>query len=259
METMDEIKKIDIEIYEFIVYFKDLLLENNKSIIGIYLFGSLAYGGFDKGRSDIDIVVITKTLIEGSDLNIIKNIHKKMENINKKWSERFEASYTPIEMLKEKEPPQTPRPYYGGVFYDDATYGNEWLINNYLLYNHGISIYGPDFKKLLQEPININEIKLACINDFYKEWIPKINEDDWLSNSHYQSYLVLNICRIIYTINKLEVANKQKSCNWIKNNYSEWKGLIEEAEKWNYGMVMDRKNSVKDFILFAEKVIENSK
>ena len=253
---MERIKKIDREIYSFITCFKDLLLENYNSIIGIYLFGSLAYGGFDKSRSDIDIVVITKTLIKGSDLDIIKKIHKKMENISKKWSERFEVSYTPIEMLKEKEPPKTPRPYYGEVFYDEATYGNEWLINNYLLYNHGISVYGPDFKTLLQGPIHINEIKKACINDFYKEWIPKINDDEWLSNSHYQSYLVLNICRILYTINKLDVANKQKSCNWVKTKYPEWNGLIEEAEKWNYDIAMDRKNIVKDFIVFAENIIK---
>jgi predicted nucleotidyltransferase len=197
---MERIKTIDMEIYDFITHFKNLLLKNCNSIVGIYLFGSLTYGGFDKGRSDIDIVVITKTLIKGSELHIIKNIHKELENINEKWSKRLEASYTPIEMLKEKVPPKEPRPYCGEIFYNEATYGNEWLINNYL-----------------------------------------------------QSYLVLNICRIIYTINKSEVANKQKSCDWVKNKYKEWEELINEAEVWEYNKIMDKENDTKRFIKFAKK------
>jgi predicted nucleotidyltransferase len=254
---MERIKTVDVEIFDFVIQYKNILLENcSNNIIGIYLFGSLAYGGFNKGRSDIDIVVITKELIKNSELETIKNIHKKMEMINKKWSKRFEASYTPVKMLQERKPPKEPRPYYGEIFYDEASYGNEWIINNYLLYNYGIAIYGPEFKILIKEPINIKEIQEACVNDFYKEWIPKINDHEWLSNSHYQSYLVLNICRILYTINKSEVANKQKSCDWVKKNYKEWEELINEAEEWNYGSIMNKENKVQYFIKFAEKIIE---
>jgi predicted nucleotidyltransferase len=257
---LERIKEIDVEIFEFISHYKNMLLENcSDKIIGIYLFGSLAYGGFDKGRSDIDIVVITKTLLKGFELDTVKNIHKKLEAINQKWSKRFEASYTSIDMLKEINPPKDPRPYYGEIFYDEATYGNEWLINNYLLYNYGITIYGPEFKTLINKPINIKEVQEACIKDFYKEWKPKINDNEWLSNSHYQSYIVLNICRILYTINRMELTSKQKSCEWVKNNYTEWKELIEEAERWNYEKTMNRKNEVNNFIKFAGKIIEEWK
>jgi hypothetical protein len=202
-------------------------------------------------------VVITKTLIVGLELNTIKNIHKEMEHINRKWSKRFEVSYTPIEMLKEKNPPKIPRPYYGEIFYDEATYGNEWVINNYILYHYGITIYGPYFKTLMNEPIDIKDVQKACIKDFYKEWMPKTNDEKWLSNSHYQSYIVLNICRILYTIYKSEVANKQESCKWVKTNYSEWKDLITEAEEWGYNETMDKANEIKSFIKFVHQEIEN--
>jgi predicted nucleotidyltransferase len=254
---MERIKQINMEIYSFIICYKNLLLERCSNIIGIYLFGSLTYGGFNKERSDIDIVVITKTLIKGSELNTIKNIHKEMENINQKWAKRFEASYTPMEMLKERNPPEMPRPYYGEMFYDEATYGNEWLINNYLLYNYGITIYGPEFKALINEPVTIKDVQKACINDFYKEWMPKINDKKWLSNSHYQSYIVLNICRILYTVYKSEMANKQKSCAWVKANYNEWKDLISESEEWGYNKTMDKANEVICFIKFGQRTIES--
>ena len=114
--------------------------------------------------------------------------------------DRLECSYTPIDMLKNILPPKEPRPYYGGgIFYDEAPYGNEWIINNYLLYEHGITLIGPDFKKLTT-PIDIIEVQKACIRDLFQEWEPKITDFEWLDNSHYQSYLVMNLCRILYTV-----------------------------------------------------------
>jgi predicted nucleotidyltransferase len=250
-------KKISKEIFDFINVFKDILLERCENIIGIYLFGSLAYGGFNEKTSDIDLVVITKKLLNKAELENIKTIHKKINEINIKWAKRLEVSYTPIDMLNGKSIPIMPRPYYNEKFYDEATYGNEWLINNYLLCNYGKTIYGRDFKDLIKYNISIDDIIKSCVNDFYKEWMPKIDDDKWLSNSHYQSYIVLNICRIIYTIFNLETKNKQKSANWVKKQYNEWKYLIEEAEKWEYKKTMNKQGEIKEFIKYMEKIIRD--
>jgi len=258
---MERIKAIDAEIYEFITHYKDLLLKYcSNNIIGIYLFGSLAYGGFDKDRSDIDIAVITKELIKKLNIDTIKNIHKEMENINPKWSKRFEASYTSVEMLKENEPPKEPRPYYGKILHEEAKCEYEWLINNYLLYNYGITIYGPEFKVLMKEPIKIKDVQEACRKDFYERWLPSINEHELFSNpeySIYQSFVVLNTCRIIYTLYKSELTNKQKACEWVEENYNEWTILINEALNWRHGEVINKESEIKEFIGFAKKIIEN--
>ena len=246
---------INREISDFIDIFKTALLEKCGNIVGIYLFGSLTYGGFDEKSSDIDLVVITKTLLNKTELEEIKNIHNKLEEVNIKWAKRFEVSYTPVDMLSEKTIPTVPRPYYNEIFYDEATYGNEWLINNYLLINYGKTIYGQDFKTLINYIITINDVKGSCVNDFYKEWVPKIDDNDWLSDGHNQSYIVLNICRIVYTIFNSRTGNKQESANWIKEQYRKWKSLIEEAEKWDYSREMNKKNEIKEFIKDMEKAI----
>jgi predicted nucleotidyltransferase len=255
---LERIKTINREVFDFITGFKELLLSNCGKITGIYVFGSLAYGGFNEGRSDIDIVVITKTLLKNSDLDRLKNIHKELSAGNEKWSKRLEVSYTPEAMLKEKNPPKTPRPYYNGFFYDEASYGNEWLINNYLLCHYGITLYGPEYKTLIQKPIKIEEIRDACIKDFYAEWLPKLHDREWLSNSHYQSYMILNICRILYTIINLETANKQIAAHWVQEQYTEWNDLIDEAEKWNYRTTMNKEKEAKEFIRFALKTIRRT-
>jgi len=35
------------------------------------------------------------------------------------------VSYTPLDMLNEKNIPELPRPYYNETFYNEATYGKE--------------------------------------------------------------------------------------------------------------------------------------
>ena len=248
-------EKIKEEISDFIDLFKNILLEKCGNIVGIYLFGSLTYGGFDEKSSDIDLLVITKTLFDKTELEKIKNIHKKLNEMKLKWAKRFEVSYTPICILSEKTVPIIPRPYYNEIFYDEAAYGNEWLINNYLLINYGKTIYGPDIKTLIKYNITIDDVTGACVNDFYKEWIPKINDDEWMSNSHNQSYIVLNICRIIYTIFNSKTGNKKKSAKWVKEQYKEWKNLIEEAEEWDYSKTINKQNEIKEFIKYMEKII----
>ena len=158
----------------------------SKNLIGLYLFGSLSYGDFNQGSSDIDLVAIVREPLDAYELERIKQLHKRIGELNLKWHDRLECSYTPLAMFTEILPPVEPRPYYGGgVFYDEAPYGNEWIINNYLLYKHAIPLIGGDIKKIIS-PIDITEVQKACIRDLFHEWEPKMTDYEWLDNSHYQ-------------------------------------------------------------------------
>ena len=226
------------KINEFINIFKEKILENINNIIGIYIFGSLVYGGFDEKSSDIDLQVITKALLNEEEMEKIKNVHKEIIEINKIWGKRLEVSYTPLFMFKEKVIPVIPRPYYNGKFYEKAGYGNEWIINNYLILNYGQKIYGEDFKTLLNYEISIDNVKKSCVKDFYKEWNPKIKDEKWLLDYKNQAYIILNICRIIYTIKNNKIGNKLESAKWVKEKYIKWNSLIEEAEKWDLNIIL---------------------
>src|SRR5262249_1600091 len=154
-------------------------------------------------------------------------------------------------------PPEQPRPYYGeGTFYPEAQYGNEWIINLYLLYEHGIALIGPDFKELVN-PISIVEVQKACIRDLFREWEPKITDPSWLENSHYQSYIVLNLCRILYTVIVGSTASKKVSARWVRSEYTEWNDLIQTAENWGYGVEMNRRAEAMAFIRFVIGKIKN--
>lgn len=234
---------------DFVKAVNDLLGNN---IFGIYLFGSLTYNDFNPKRSDIDLSVLVKNPLTPVEGDKVKNLHLELEEKYPLWKERIECSYTPLALFDNNHPPKEPRPYYGGgVFYFEAPYGNEWLINYYLLYHKSITLKGADFKDLVK-PIDIKDVQKASINDLFKEWEPKINDREWLSNSHYQSYLVLNLCRILYTVKQNLVCSKTVSSNWVKDDYApQWKDLIDEADSWEYGIQMKRQDEVIKFIEFT--------
>ena len=229
-----------------------------EKLIGLYLFGSLTYGDFNPDSSDVDLVAIINEPLNRDELVLIKQLHQQIEKHDPKWSQRLECSYTPVDMLKDILPPKNPRPYYGGgTFYEEAPYGNEWIINNYLLYQWGIPLIGCDFKKLIN-PVDIIEVQKACIRDLFQEWKSKITNFEWLDNSHYQSYLILNLCRILYTVLCGDAATKKFSAAWVKNKFEAWRNLIETAEYWQYGQNTARRDGAIHFIQFVIDTIKKT-
>jgi hypothetical protein len=220
-------------------------------IVGLYLSGSLAYGDFVPERSDIDLQAVVQSPLTEDELRSVEQLHREIERRCPQWANRIECSYVPLELMRELTPPATPRPWWGfGTFYAEAPAGNEWIINHYLLSKHGIALEGPEFKELIP-PIDIDSVRRASARDLFQEWIPKISDAAWLSNSHYQSYLVLNLCRILRTVIHGEPGSKKVAGEWAKSIYPQWQSLIEEAERWAYGDTMNRQADTVAFLRFA--------
>jgi hypothetical protein len=124
-----------------------------------------------------------------------------------------------------------------------------------LLYKYGITIAGAEFKSI-SNPIHIDNVRKACVADLAEEWKPKANDHVWLENSHYQSYLVLNLCRILHTVIVGDAVSKTSSALWVQDKFPQWAGLVKTAMDWKYGEKMSQKDSAIEFLWFAiEKVI----
>jgi len=228
------------------------------NLIGLYLFGSLTYGDFNEESSDIDLMAVVEEPLNLSQLELIKKIHSDIAIKYPTWATRVECSYTPVMMLSSITPPEEPRPYYGeNTFWPEAPYGNEWIINLYLTYQYGQTLFGPDFKTLLK-PISIREVQNAAIQDLFQEWEPKLREPNWLDNSHYQSYLVLNLCRIIYTVVQADAKSKIVAADWVKKTYPEWSDLIQIAQDWHFGLEMKQQKKTLEFLNFVIDIVKQS-
>ena len=119
-------------------------------------------------------------------------------------------------------------------------------------------MFGADFKDL-SAPIDITDVQKACVRDLFQEWEPKIRDYEWLDNSHYQSYLVLNLCRILYTVMEGTAATKTESAGWVKKKFGlPWSRLIEDAQSWNYSKEMASRDEAIAFIKFTIGQIKSS-
>src|SRR5215471_4240393 len=89
-----------------------------KKIVGLYLSGSLAYGDFAPGRSDIDLQAVVQNPLTEDELRSVEQLHKDVERRCPEWAGRIECSYVPLELMHELTPPGKPRPWWGfGTFY----------------------------------------------------------------------------------------------------------------------------------------------
>src|SRR5215469_15482702 len=105
-----------------------------RNIVGLYLSGSLAYGDFVPERSDIDLQAVVRSPLVQDELKSIEQLHREIERRCPRWKDRVECSYVPLELMRELRPPAKARPWWGfGTFYPEASAGNEWIINHYLL------------------------------------------------------------------------------------------------------------------------------
>jgi hypothetical protein len=233
---------------EFVAGAKSIL---GKNLVGLYLTGSLAYGDFVPERSDIDLQAVVLNPLTEEELRAVEELHRTIDRHSPRWAKRTECSYVPRGLMEEPSPPRNPRPWWGfDSLYPAAPAGNEWIINHYFLAKFGIALEGPNFSTLIQ-PIDIREVQKASARDLFKEWEPKIADLAWLSNSHYQSYLVLNLCRILHTVIGGEPGSKRIAAQWTKQKYPEWKELIEKAERWGYGDEMKKNEQAIAFIKFV--------
>ena len=226
-----------------------------EQLMGVYLTGSLTYGDFDRGSSDIDLLIVLNKPLSEIQRDQVKALYADIVIKYPFWAKRIEASYITEDMLKYREPPPQPRPYInGGQMWDpDPPYGNEWLINLFVLYECGIELYGPNPMTLISHPIDIETLRMASRADLHQEWEPLLKDPPPLEDPHFQAYVILTLCRILHRAKNDKVASKRVASTWVKKTYGKrWSPLVTQAENWNHGEDM---NETKETLKFIEFVL----
>jgi len=240
---------------------RDLIGDN---IVGLYLTGSLTYGDFSPATSDIDFLSIMKRPFSPEEFDGVKALHERIGRAFPKWVERMEGSYITMAMLAEAPPPQkprAPRPYIneGKFWQPDPVYGNEWTINLHVLYEKGVALLGPDPRTVIA-PVGIDAVKEASRMDLTEEWIPKLEDVAFFENSHYQAYMILTLCRILYRARHSDIASKRVAAAWAKKEFGQpWSDLIQEAEDWRYGIRINAASRAREFTKFVASKVLNER
>ncbi|GHO46758.1 aminoglycoside adenylyltransferase domain-containing protein [Ktedonospora formicarum] len=201
--------------------------------VGMYAYGSLALGGFDPDTSDIDFIVITRGTLSDHHITALREIHKRFDASQSPWAAKLEAAYIPLKVLQHHTPTTTRYPQVEkGTALFEGPLEEGWLFQCYTLREHGIRVAGPN-PHTLSEPITPRTMRRA-VPTIPKMWQEQARSDpswlDWLRVRHNQAFVVLTLCRLLFTLTTATVASKPTAAHWAQSNLdSQWTNLIEQA------------------------------
>ena len=179
-------------------------------LVGIYLTGSLARGGFDPASSDIDFLVVTSGPLSDQSVALLSNVHKRIR-ARGNWCARFDGSYIPADDMRSGSSAATyPRQdFYGG--FARADIGLDYLMNRIAMNRGALSVRGPVSQAIVPDEISRDEIRRAMVNA-----IPysRLARNQKPRPEDHVAIDVLTICRMLYTHDSGQVVSKQEAANW---------------------------------------------
>jgi hypothetical protein len=222
------------------------------NIIGFYLTGSLAYGDFDPGSSDIDFFAVTGHRMSNEERQKVEGLHLGIEADEDEWAGRIETTYVPKDKLRSIDPPTEGRPYFnqGKMWHPDPTYGYEWLMQLAAVRDFGIALIGPPPKTLIPE-IDEARVRDASVQDLLKEWEPAIRDHSHLETPHLRAFAVLSLCRVLYRQETGQFATKRAAAEWAVDRYPYWRQLVTQAASWQHGENFSMPDDIAAFIRYT--------
>ena len=204
---------------------------------GMYLSGSLALGDFASSRSDIDYVVVTDADLSGDLLSTLRAMHADFNASDSPWATEVEAAYIPQDALRRYNPARACHPHIergAGEILDMDELGSDWVIQRFIVREHGVVVAGPDPRTLI-DPVQPNDLRRAVVTLMDAWWATMCDNPTPLLRHHigYQAYAVLTMCRILFTLNSGTVVSKPVAALWAQKQLgARWDALIERALAW---------------------------
>jgi|SRR5579859_575345 len=230
-----------------------------RQFVGMMLYGSLASGDFDDA-SDVDVLVVTDGDLSGETFAALAALHARLAAGDSPWAVQVEISYIPLAALRRHDPAHATHPRLdrgrGEQLYWMA-HDVDWVVQRYALRARGLVVAGPPPAGLI-DPVSPDELRAAMRPLLARrEQFLRDHPTD-LDFRGYQSYVVLTVCRMLYTLERGTVVSKPTAARWALTALDgRWAGLIERAvigrhEPQNAGRVPEGDvGRTMDFIGYA--------
>ena len=179
-------------------------------VVGMYLYGSLASGDFDQS-SDVDFVVVTTDEIAGDLFSALQTMHARIAAGDSRWGTELEGSYIPQHALRCYDPAHALHPHIDrgrGESLRMMQHDSDWIIQRHILREQGLVVTGPAPHTLI-DPVLPNELRRAALETLHGWWAPMLDDPTRLNSPGYQSYTVLTMSRMLYTLQYGTVVSKE--------------------------------------------------
>lgn len=201
------------------------------NLVGAYLGGSLATGDFD-GCSDIDFLVVTRGPISEDAFGALQRLHDSIRARHPRWGAELEGSYIPEGLVRRWNGtggrfPCIERGHVGSLTV--APHGPDWTILLHIYREYGVPLTGPS-PVMLIDPLGPEDLRQAVRESLMDWWAPMLDGQEKLLRRGYQSYAVLTMCRMLYTLEHGKVGSKETAASWARQTLpSRWVALIDRA------------------------------
>jgi predicted nucleotidyltransferase len=211
---------------QLVTSIKDILARN---FIGAYLQGSFALGDFDE-HSDVDYIVAIHDKLTDSQVSSLQIMHGRIFDVNDGWPQHLEGSYFPRDILKDYKRSGEKLWYLdnGHRQMQRSDHCNTVLVR-WIVRESGVRLAGPPPDTLV-DPIPV-EVLRRDIYDTIIYWGQHILDNpDKFNNRFYQTYLVLNYCRMLNDLINGYPGSKRAGAQWAKRHFdAHWHGLIDRT------------------------------
>jgi len=242
----------------------DLLLAGVQDVLGeylagLYLYGSLAAGEFDPAHSDIDFAVATARELPADLVLALASMHERIAAASPRWAAVLEGSYIPLDALRRYDPANAVHPHLTmgdglHVEHHDA----DGVILRHILREQGIALAGPPPHTLI-DPVTPDDLRRAVVDLFHSWWAPVLDDSTRLHPPAYQTYAILTMCRILYTLHHGAVVSKTVAARWAQATLGDrCTALINRALAWRPGMPFDDLPQALDLIRHTRDRIQQA-
>jgi hypothetical protein len=199
-------------------------------LVGMYLTGSLAAGDFDR-HSDVDFVADTESEVDVELFSALDTLHQRIAMIDSWCAIQLDGAYISRVALRRFDPANAVHANIDRgrgerlkmVQFDGV------VVQSYLLRERGITLDGPDPRTLI-DPVTPDDLRNAMPRVLEGLGSQILDDPARIDSQGYQSYTVLSLCRMLYTLKFGAVVSKPIAAEWAREMLGHrWARLIDRA------------------------------
>jgi hypothetical protein len=199
------------------------------TFVAACLQGSFAVGDFDR-HSDVDFIIAIGHELLDDQVQALQTMHERIYNLDCEWAQHLEGSYFPKDVLRGYDQRGKPLWYldHGSRSLIRSEHCNT-VVTRWIVREPGVALAGPSPATLV-DPIPVEILRqeiMATIRDWGRQILA---EPARFNNRFYQSFAVLNYCRMLHDLHTGRVGSKRAGAEWAKATLDpSWAGLIDRA------------------------------
>ena len=198
------------------------------ALVGVYIEGSFALGAGDE-HSDIDFFVVLRASLNPWQEARIRQFHDELPTRQLNWAQHVEGSYLPLADLQDLTTVGGDWlfVYHGHREMTWDPHGND-MVHRWVLHEHGIAVTGPPAREISPvvpgDALRAEASRLRPLErDGLLGWLD-------LSVAWCQRYVVIDYCRVLYTLANGTVASKHAALEWAADTLDpHWRPLLLEV------------------------------